>query len=75
MTAVLGGQTYQSVYTNERMMRESSAVWKRIQTVLRRALRDSRVEVEDIDAVILAGGSGKMPYSLTWSSFLIRHLW
>ena len=58
MTAVLGGQTYQSVYTNERMMRESSAVWKRIQTVLRRALRDSRVEVEDIDAVILAGGSG-----------------
>ena len=61
MTAVLGGQTYQSVYTNERMMRESSAVWKRIQTVLRRALRDSRVEVEDIDAVILAGGSGKMP--------------
>lgn len=61
MTPVLGGQTYQSVYTNERMMRESSAVWKRIQTVLRRALRDSRVEVEDIDAVILAGGSGKMP--------------
>jgi len=61
MTAVLGGQTYQSVYTNERMMRESSAVWKRIQTVLRRALRDSRVEVEDIDAVIMAGGSGKMP--------------
>ncbi len=61
MTAVLGGQTYQSVYTNERMMRESSVVWKRIQTVLRHALRDSRVEVEDIDAVILAGGSGKMP--------------
>lgn len=61
MTAVLGGQMYQSVYTNERMMRESSAVWKRIQTVLRHALRDSRVEVEDIDAVILAGGSGKMP--------------
>lgn len=61
MTAVLGGQTYQSVYTNERMMRESSAVWKRIQTVLRHVLRDSRVEVEDIDAVILAGGSGKMP--------------
>ncbi|WP_296117341.1 Hsp70 family protein [uncultured Eubacterium sp.] len=61
MTAVLGGQTYQSVYTNERVMRESSAVWKRIQTVLRHALRDSRVDLEDIDAVILAGGSGKMP--------------
>lgn len=61
MTAVLGGQTYQSVYTNERMMRESSAVWKRIQTVLRHALRDSRVELDDIDAVIMAGGSGKMP--------------
>ncbi len=61
MTAVLGGQTYQSVYTNERMMRESSSVWKRIQTVLRHVLRDSRVELEDIDAVIMAGGSGKMP--------------
>ena len=61
MTAVLGGQTYQSVYTNERMMRESSAVWKRIQTVLRHVLRDSCVELEDIDAVIMAGGSGKMP--------------
>ena len=61
MTAVLGGQTYQSVYTNERIMRESSVVWKRIQTVLRHALRDSRLELEDIDAVILAGGSGKMP--------------
>lgn len=61
MTAVLGGQTYQSVYTNERMMRESSGIWKRIQKVLRHALRDSRVELEDIDAVVLAGGSGKMP--------------
>ncbi len=61
LTAVFGGQTYQSVYTNERVMRESSAIWKRIQTVLRHALRDSRVDLEDIDAVILAGGSGKMP--------------
>ncbi|MCI6536054.1 Hsp70 family protein [uncultured Eubacterium sp.] len=61
MTAVFGSQTYQSVYTNERVMRESSAIWQKIQNVLRHALRDSRVDLEDIDAVILAGGSGKMP--------------
>ena len=61
MTVVLSEKTYQSVYTNERVMRESGMVWKRIQTVLRHALRDSQVELEDIDAVILAGGSGKMP--------------
>lgn len=60
MAAVIDGQTYQSTYTNERVMRESSAVWKRIQNVLKHALRDSRVELEEIDAVILAGGSGKM---------------
>lgn len=61
MTAVIGGQTYQSVYTNERVMRESSGIWKRMQRVLRHALQDGRVSLEEIDAVILAGGSGKMP--------------
>ena len=61
MTAVLGGQTYQSVYTNERVMRESSGIWKRMQCVLRHALQDGRVSLEEINAVILAGGSGKMP--------------
>lgn len=61
MTAVIGGQTYQSVYTNERVMRESSGIWKRMQRVLRHALQDGRVSLEEINAVILAGGSGKMP--------------
>ena len=61
MTAVIGGQTYQSVYTNESVMRESSGIWKRMQRVLRHALQDGRVSLEEIDAVILAGGSGKMP--------------
>ena len=42
-------------------MRESAGIWKRIQTVLRHALQDGRVSLEEINAVILAGGSGKMP--------------
>ena len=46
MTAVIGGQTYQSVYTNERVMRESSGIWKRMQRVLRHALQDGRVSLE-----------------------------
>lgn len=61
MTAVIQGETYQSHYDNERLMHDSGVIWKRIRSVLTRAMKDARLSVDEIDGIVLAGGSGKMP--------------
>lgn len=70
MTASIGGRTYQSVYTNERLMADSASILSRIKKVLSRALQDGGLQVKDIDAVVLAGGSSKMPLIQSY----IQHL-
>lgn len=61
MTAVIQGETYQSHYDNERLMHDSGMIWKRIRSVLTRAMKDARLSVDEIDGIVLAGGSSKMP--------------
>lgn len=61
MTAVIQRETYQSHYDNERLMHDSGVIWKRIRSVLTRAMKDARLSVDEIDGIVLAGGSGKMP--------------
>ncbi len=70
MTAVVCGKTYQSVYTNERLMEDSASILNRIKKVLTRALQDGGLRVDEIDAVVMAGGSSKMPLIQSY----IRHL-
>lgn len=70
MAATIDGKTYQSVYTNERLLEESASILNRIKKVLSHALQDGNLQVNDIDAVVLAGGSSKMPLIQSY----IRHL-
>lgn len=70
MSAAAGGRAYQSHYTNERLMEDSASILSRIKKVLTHALRDGNLTVHNIDAVVLAGGSSKMPLIQSY----IQHL-
>lgn len=70
MTAVLDGVEYKSEYTNERLLEESGAILAKIKGVLAHALRDGELAVQDIDTVVMVGGSSKMPMIQSY----LRHL-
>ena len=61
MSAVIAGNAFKSEYTNERLLQESAPILNRIKRVLTHALQDGQLTISDIDAVIMAGGSSKMP--------------
>lgn len=70
MSAMIGGRQFQSTYTNERLMEDSSSILMKIKKVLTHALRDGGLTIQNIDAVVLAGGSSKMPMIQSY----IQHL-
>lgn len=70
MRAVIGGISYESVYTNRRLMEESGEILDRIRKVLTHALGDGGFGVRDIAAVVMVGGSSKMPMIQSY----IQHL-
>ena len=72
MTAIIGGQSYTSVYTNQRLLDESGLLLARIKDVLAHALRDGGVAVNEIDAVVMVGGSSKMPLIQSYLQHLMK---
>lgn len=72
MTAIIGGQSYTSVYTNQRLLDESGLLLARIKEVLAHALRDGGVSVNEIDAVVMVGGSSKMPLIQSYLQHLMK---
>lgn len=72
MSAVIGGTVYQSIYTNERLMEESASILGRIKKVLTHALKDGSLTIRDIDAVVMVGGSSKMPLIQSYLQHLFR---
>lgn len=70
MRVMLKGTVYQSIYTNERLMEESSSILSKIKKVLSHALRDGNLHIRDINQVVMVGGSSKMPLIQSY----IRHL-
>ena len=72
MTAIVGGQSYTSVYTNQRLLDESGLLLARIKDVLAHALRDGGISVSEIDAVVMVGGSSKMPLIQSYLQHLMR---
>lgn len=70
MSAVIDGRTYQSEFTNRRLMDESAVILGKIKKVMGRALEDSGLAMRDIDAVVMVGGSSKMPLIQSY----LRHL-
>ena len=70
MHATVGDQLYESTYTMDRMFEESKALLKEIRQVIGRALKDGKMTIHDVDLVVMAGGSSKMPLIQKY----IRHL-
>lgn len=57
----IDGEDKAVVFNNEILVQCCSALFDRASTAVRNALRDSGYTAEDIDEVVLVGGSGKMP--------------
>ena len=70
MHATVGDQLYESTYTMDRLFEESKALLKEIRQVIGRALKDGKMTIHDVDLVVMAGGSRKMPLIQKY----IRHL-
>ena len=70
MHAMVGDQVYESTYTIDRLFEESKALLKEIRQVIGRALKDGKMTIHDVDLVVMAGGSSKMPLIQKY----IRHL-
>lgn len=56
-----GGEVLHAVISRELFAELSADLVKRTMAATRRALRDARLGVEDIDGVVLVGGSTRMP--------------
>lgn len=74
MTLSLDGTTYQSVYTNQRLLDESASLLGRIKGVLSRALRDGDLSVKDLNTVVMVGGSSKMPLIQSYLQHIFPNL-
>lgn len=59
--AEIGGEEYGMFLTNQELVSLGKDIFERIFEVVKRALKDSRRTMDEIDEVILAGGSSKMP--------------
>lgn len=70
MKLYIDQERYESVYTNQRLLKESGTIFGRIKEVLSNCLVGGKVNASQIDQVILAGGSSKMPIV----SRFIQHL-
>ena len=58
---VLGGETVSVVVTREALERCTQPLLARCMTAVRRVLRDAKVTREDVQGVVLVGGSTRMP--------------
>lgn len=72
MSAVIGGNHLQSEYTNQRLLDESGALFAKIKKVLSHALTDGDIALHDIDAVVMVGGSSKMPLIQSYLQHLLK---
>ncbi len=61
MSANIDGKQYTAVIDNNKLIEISAPVFEKIAEPMRRALKDSGCTAEDIDDIILVGGSCKMP--------------
>lgn len=55
------GKTYSATLTNRQLLDIAADLFVRMELPIRTALRDARLTRSDIDAVVLVGGSSKMP--------------
>ena len=61
MIANIGSKQLSLTLDNNKLIEVCSAVFERVASPVRKALHDSRLSIDDIDDIILVGGSCKMP--------------
>lgn len=74
MVLNLDGKTYQSEYTNQRLLDESAGLLSKIKAVLSRAMRDGEVSLSDLNAVVMVGGSSKMPLIQSYMQHVFKNI-
>lgn len=60
MYANIEGKECTAVLTNKKLVEVSASLFRRIEVPIEKALRDSNLTVNDIDHVVMVGGSSKM---------------
>lgn len=61
MVANIGGKQYSLTLDNNKLIEISAPVFEKMTLPIRKALKDSKYSIDDIDDIILVGGSCKMP--------------
>lgn len=61
MNVILNGKPYSSKITAAQMEKITQPVLEKIKKPILQAIRDSRLKLEDLDHIILVGGSTRMP--------------
>lgn len=74
MVLNLDGIIYQSEYTNQRLLDESAGLLSKIKGVLSRAMRDGEVSLSDLNAVVMVGGSSKMPLIQSYMQHVFKNI-
>ena len=74
MTLNLDGETYQSEYNNQRLLDESAGLLSKIKGVLSRAMRDGEVSLSDLNAVVMVGGSSRMPLIQSYIQHVFKNI-
>lgn len=67
MSVSIGEDSYMASLTSKKLVEISASLFKRIEEPIRRALHDASMTVNDIDYVVMVGGSSKM---LTVSKYI-----
>lgn len=61
MIVNINGKQYSMTLDNNKLIEISSAVFEKVAAPIKKALHDSRLTIDEIDDIILVGGSCKMP--------------
>ncbi|WP_455717515.1 Hsp70 family protein [Anaerosporobacter sp.] len=67
----LSGKTYYLVLTREDLVNCTPEIFQNIEQIVKRVFRDAEIETDDIDEVILVGGSSKMPVVQQYIRYLL----
>ncbi|WP_051689020.1 Hsp70 family protein [Butyrivibrio sp. AE2032] len=61
MTVVIRDQEYSLTLDNNKLIEIAHEVFEKIFTPIKKVLKDSRLRPEDLESIVLVGGSSKMP--------------
>lgn len=74
MSVAIDGTIYQSIYTNQRLTDESGLILAKIRKVLTQALQDGELGINELDAVVMVGGSSRMPMIQEYLRYLFKQV-